>query len=138
MNTPNQQLLHKVINTVVLTIVTALVLGFFSFLGWLGATMIDIKDNQTKIIKELQYKELKDAKTVEVVSKELFEAKQQIYTLESKLQTTRPDVVLKAPDDKDKIDLMKEFEKFKHNDKQLDQYQQHLQQQMAIPQQQIK
>lgn len=77
----NEPLIRKVINTSVLTTISAMILGFFSFLGWLGVTLITIQDNQTKIIKDIQYNKLKVEKAVEVISSEVFQSNLRISTI---------------------------------------------------------
>lgn len=77
----NEPLIRKVINTSVLTTISAMILGFFSFLGWLGVTLITIQDNQTKIIKDIQYNKLKVEKAVEVISSEVFQSNLRISNI---------------------------------------------------------
>ena len=155
-------LLQKIIHTAVLTGVSALILGFFSFFGWLGVTMIKIQDNQTIIMQDLKYKELKESKTVDVVAAELFKAKQRILQLENKdtSKTKSKDIDSQDPfsdtydtdDNNDSSDakvelqdkqqaqeirdrMMQQQQERTHR---LKQYQQQLQQQRIIPPQQLK
>lgn len=160
-----QPLMQKIVQTAVLTGISALVLGFFSFFGWLGVTMIKIQDNQTKIIQDLKYKELRESKTVNVLTSELFDVKQRITQLEysnnpfedtidqsdeSSYDIEVPDV----PEVKEEVKGDKELEKHAIEEelqriaeqkkreqsqrKELEHYQQQIQQQRIIPPEQLK
>jgi hypothetical protein len=104
---------QQIIRTVILTAASALVLGFFSFFGWLGMTILDVKDNQIKIIQELEYRNQEKSKTDEVLTEELFK--------------------LKNKDDEDSgaNDPV-------NNDNKLKDYRDHIQQQIVIPREKLK
>lgn len=68
--------------TIIITILTAMVLGFFSYLGWLGANLVEIKANQQTIIKELSIQEAEKAMLAEELIKENFEVKEKVKSIE--------------------------------------------------------
>lgn len=139
--TTDQPLMQKVVHTAVLTGVSALILSFFSFFGWLGVTMVKIQDNQTIIMQDFKHRDLKESKTVNVISAELFNANQRIITLEQQLSRDTEDAPKKSKPVEDEKQAADPFDPFADiddtevsvdNDKvkqQFEELQRHLQQQ---------
>ena len=114
--TTDQPLMQKVVHTAVLTGVSALILSFFSFFGWLGVTMVKIQDNQTIIMQDFKHRDLKESKTVNVISAELFNAKQRIITLEQQLSRDTQDAPTKSKPVEDQKQAADPFDPLEDSD----------------------
>ena len=67
----NSILLQKIVQTVLLTIISAIIMGFFGYLGWLGTTLVSISNKQETILHELEMRKEEKAKMISVLTEEI-------------------------------------------------------------------
>jgi hypothetical protein len=120
-----QTLITKLFHTVVLTIASCMVLGFFSFFAWLGSTVIDIQSQVSQISQEQKVQDEEKSKMFEELLKETFKAKVDAEKAQEKAvdsekikkeldkTTTLPKPHVKPKDDEEvKINIQEEMQKY--------------------------
>ena len=121
------KLMVKIFNTAVLTLVSGLVIGFFTLIGWMAKTQYSI-NSSVEVIKRNQnvFSDVQE-KQIDVYNKLIFDEKEKINLLEEQIRLleeqtskykTRSLNIREEIDDAPKETKKEEFRKFDNDIKQ--------------------